>query len=590
MKLKLEDLLKSIISYGKVERALDKGLRKIRKPIVESWVLPGAIGGALALDSSRFSEAVDLAIVANQTGIREVVGNLGYNFLEYVAPNGVFVAGIAGVAIPSAIHLHRYYQKTANYPQTKSNGIKSNYQKIKEFLLENKIIKNRVVLPTLTALGLGYLAYSGLGNKDLIDVGTSLAVAATGVKAGYDLYEAEIGKVPNTPNRDRWSSKIPLIYVLAFASILNGSWNAIKSSRLMDWSKVVETASELIEPQNDKKIIGYKTIEEREETIMNAVEYYSHMYKIDKNLVAAMLKVESGFNHSDARGNILKSSRNAYGIGQQTNVNVEDLNRLINKGELNGEKFDWTQVKRDPAENIRATAATVRHLEDLFGGERNSIERIAAVYNCGIGNYNSAVKKSKSNNFWENLKRMPKETNLYVRKVAAYHWARENGVTWPSVSHRVNSAFGKRSGKMHRGIDIAPTKQHVPGDPVYAFADGRVINLGYIARTNGTYVRLQHGNPNLGFYSEYLHGVRKSIRYGSGSEVSGGDVLMKMGATGHVRPVNGVHLHFTCGLRFRYNGRRVNVEFNPIDFFRSWGESKIKLKIKEPIYGIDIKS
>ncbi len=85
----------------------------------------------------------------------------------------------------------------------------------------------------------------------------------------------------------------------------------------------------------------------------------------------------------------------------------------------------------------------------------------------------------------------------------------------------------------HTGIDF----NGVSGNPIYSIGDGIVVQ----ASTTGSYgnhILIYHGN---GIYSHYAHGVSGSIRVSEGQNVSKGQHIMNVGATGNV---TGSHLHF----------------------------------------------
>jgi YD repeat-containing protein len=104
------------------------------------------------------------------------------------------------------------------------------------------------------------------------------------------------------------------------------------------------------------------------------------------------------------------------------------------------------------------------------------------------------------------------------------------GFSWPTRG-TITSKFGRRWGRMHKGIDIAAPI----GTPINAAADGTVIVAGY-----------QSGYGNL---VEIRHADGTTTRYGHNSELSAivgqtvrqGQQIARMGSTGHS---TGSHLHF----------------------------------------------
>ena len=125
---------------------------------------------------------------------------------------------------------------------------------------------------------------------------------------------------------------------------------------------------------------------------------------------------------------------------------------------------------------------------------------------------------------------------------------------WPlDGDYRISSQFGTRTDpingvvKTHGGTDIAAAT----GTPILAAADGTVEIAGYNAGGYGYYVKLSHGD---GY--ETLYGHCSVLLVSTGQPVKQGQVIAKVGSTGHS---TGPHLHFEV----RYNGNKVN----PMQFF-----------------------
>jgi len=98
----------------------------------------------------------------------------------------------------------------------------------------------------------------------------------------------------------------------------------------------------------------------------------------------------------------------------------------------------------------------------------------------------------------------------------------------------------------HYAIDLADRSK----PPIWAAANGTVVtaqggwNGGY-----GNYVIIDHGN---GYKTLYAH--QEEIYVTVGETVSKGQVIGKMGASGRVYGVTGIHLHYEC----RLNGQKIN--------------------------------
>jgi murein DD-endopeptidase MepM/ murein hydrolase activator NlpD len=103
--------------------------------------------------------------------------------------------------------------------------------------------------------------------------------------------------------------------------------------------------------------------------------------------------------------------------------------------------------------------------------------------------------------------------------------------SWPAEG-KLTSKFGRRWGKMHKGIDIAgPT-----GTPIHAAADGIVIKAGWNSGGYGNLVEIRHAD---GTTTRYGHNSRLSVA--AGQTIRQGQQVAEMGSTGHS---TGSHLHF----------------------------------------------
>lgn len=117
---------------------------------------------------------------------------------------------------------------------------------------------------------------------------------------------------------------------------------------------------------------------------------------------------------------------------------------------------------------------------------------------------------------------------------------------WPCpASTRVTSDYGNRTAPMsgasanHKGIDIGAPE----GTDIVAAASGTVTAASYSSAA-GNYVMIAHGG---GLYTVYMHA--SEILASPGQEVSGGQVIAKVGNTGIS---TGSHLHFGVSLQGSY--------------------------------------
>lgn len=106
-----------------------------------------------------------------------------------------------------------------------------------------------------------------------------------------------------------------------------------------------------------------------------------------------------------------------------------------------------------------------------------------------------------------------------------------NGYTWPAKGV-LTSGYGRRWGRMHRGIDIAgPT-----GTPIVAAASGEIISAGWNSGGYGNLVDIRHPDGSM---TRYAHNSKLLVR--KGQWVDQGQQIALMGSTGYS---TGPHLHF----------------------------------------------
>jgi murein DD-endopeptidase MepM/ murein hydrolase activator NlpD len=105
------------------------------------------------------------------------------------------------------------------------------------------------------------------------------------------------------------------------------------------------------------------------------------------------------------------------------------------------------------------------------------------------------------------------------------------GFSWPAAG-KLTSRYGRRWGRMHKGIDIAGPV----GTPINSAADGTVIAAGWNSGGYGNLVEIRHSD---GTTTRYGHNSRLSVSVGQ--TVRQGQQLAEMGSTGHS---TGSHLHF----------------------------------------------
>lgn len=117
------------------------------------------------------------------------------------------------------------------------------------------------------------------------------------------------------------------------------------------------------------------------------------------------------------------------------------------------------------------------------------------------------------------------------------HLMRITPSIWPTKSQRITSSFGYRRDPFsrrishHSGIDFGGKT----GDPVYATADGKVVNSSYDSAL-GHHIIINHSN---GIRTLYAHLSKRLVS--TGDQVEKGDTIGRLGSTGRS---TGPHLHY----------------------------------------------
>lgn len=106
-----------------------------------------------------------------------------------------------------------------------------------------------------------------------------------------------------------------------------------------------------------------------------------------------------------------------------------------------------------------------------------------------------------------------------------------NGYIWPTQG-TITSGYGRRWGRMHRGIDVAGPV----GTPVVAAGAGVIEQAGWNSGGYGNLVEIRHPDGSM---TRYAHNNRLNVS--AGQNVRQGQQIAEMGSTGYS---TGPHLHF----------------------------------------------
>ncbi|SMG37373.1 M23 family metallopeptidase [Paenibacillus aquistagni] len=181
--------------------------------------------------------------------------------------------------------------------------------------------------------------------------------------------------------------------------------------------------------------------------------------------------------------------------------------------------------------------------EDAVSSRSSNAPSLITLVQADIDDDDSLLRLAEQSSF--NLKRVQEMLNevekttprmLTMAKEQQQHIARTPSY-WPTNSRRITSSFGYRTDPItghaafHAGLDIGGKI----GDPIYAAAEGKVLETGY-HYARGNYIILSHRS---GLESWYMHLSKAEVDVGAAIEK--GERIGTMGTTGHS---TGPHLHF----------------------------------------------
>lgn len=221
-----------------------------------------------------------------------------------------------------------------------------------------------------------------------------------------------------------------------------------------------------------------------------------------------------------------ESATNSNQVGSNANRYVEQLRgdvsrmqtRYANKAVLVAQAYPLS------VNNRTNPAATTPTSNLQFTGEVSVPIEVAAPKT-------RAFKPAPIGQAYSNQSGTEGESKEYEDKAPTTTGTTTIGFSWPAAG-KLTSRYGRRWGRMHKGIDIAGPI----GTPINAAADGTVIAAGWNSGGYGNLVEIKH---NDGTTTRYGHNSRLSVSVGQ--NVRQGQQLAEMGSTGHS---TGSHLHF----------------------------------------------
>lgn len=277
-----------------------------------------------------------------------------------------------------------------------------------------------------------------------------------------------------------------------------------------------------------------------------SINKYSKQYKVDPNLIAAIIKHESGFNPNITSGagagglmQLMPGTAKSLGVS-----NVYNADQNI-KG---GTKYFSDQLKKfngNIEKALRAYNAGPNAVNKSYGytETNNYVKRVTDSYNKYLKSATGSVSKASKSATKNIEKATIKSTKTVTRKLAGW-------------SGQITSGYGSYRGNTgsHYGIDIAGKR----GQKVDSNVNGTVTSAGRGTGSNasyGNFIKIKGANGK-----DYLYAHLDSISVSKGQQVKIGQKLGAIGNTGTVQTMGnksqgaGSHLHYEEFV----NGKRIN--------------------------------
>jgi len=137
----------------------------------------------------------------------------------------------------------------------------------------------------------------------------------------------------------------------------------------------------------------------------DTIEEYSYEYNLSPQLICAMIRAESGFDHE------AESHKRATGLMQIIQQTADWAAQ-----EIGIEGYDYSRIT-EPTMNIQIGCWYMSRLIDQYGG---NVKTALAAYNAGSGNVSKWLGEEKESSGYD-LSGIPfPETRKYVEKVLIY--------------------------------------------------------------------------------------------------------------------------------------------------------------------------
>ena len=258
----------------------------------------------------------------------------------------------------------------------------------------------------------------------------------------------------------------------------------------------------------------------------------------------------------------IKSENKLLYPGEELNVNLVNPAFVLNERTLKEEETDVqyeTKVEEDP--NMLSGTQKVKQ-EGV-----NGRQRVVTEYVIQNGYVIASVPR-KSKTIKPSIDKIVIRGTKVNRNLGGYsNFYLPPGVgagtfLWPTPGGTINSPFGWRGRKIHKGVDIGNT----PRAPIYAIEAGIVMEAGWNSGGGGNTVYINHQN---GLCSLYAHCAAYNVK--RGDKVTRGQVIALIGNTGMAF---GFHVHLGVGpcapgaMGGLGSGVNENTLFDPMRLYR----------------------
>ena len=294
----------------------------------------------------------------------------------------------------------------------------------------------------------------------------------------------------------------------------------------------------------------------------NQVESYNQQIEA-KNAEIAVLEQEIAENHKQEeeirktlgeRLNAL-AKRGNFSTFQML-MNTESYTDYLIKAKLM-EKI--AEADQQAIDELEAALVVIAEKEEKIEQEKQGIkDKIAAIE---ANRKSSNVKKKELDGLYAAANKVYQKDQAEVNAINREMQQTEDDIKrllnsinstgvyttmyWPVPTVRaISSGYGKRWGKLHKGIDVANGPIPVYGQNIVAAADGTVIRAIYNSWGGGYgyHCVIEHGKDKYGRVIATLYAHCSKLYAKVGQKVIGGKTVI--GQAGDTGNVTGPHLHF----------------------------------------------